>query len=201
MNGNPKLNDEVNASKFPLQYAKLGLDTRGLGCVMVKLEKSPLLDCVGDPGDYYVAKDAKLKWVNGWVADKKPHVTLRYGFLKKFDDAGYKALAEKALEGWEAPDVEVDKVAYFEGTQKGESYTCIVAKIRTEGTGLMEGYLRLGLVPNVATFPVYTPHLTICYFPKSKGEAERDALVRLLDKKLAGKKFGSAGLDWGTDPI
>lgn len=195
--GNPRLNKEINSSKFPLEYVKIGVDPNSLGCVLLDLQPSPKFDVVGDDDGYYVAKNKKLFWINGWVMSKNPHCTLRYGLLKDpSKDAGYRRLAEKALKGWSLPALEVDRVTFFEAGMKEESYWCVVAKLRVT-EALEEGHLRLGLVPNVMTYPAYNPHVTICYFPKERGEKERDRLIRIMENRLKGEKLKVKSVNWG----
>jgi 2'-5' RNA ligase len=146
-----------NAHVFGDTYKRLGIDLRDLGCLMIDTE-NPVASEI-DPESEYKSPDPKKFWVNG-VLDNW-HATVRYGFLN-----GVTADDVDAVIG----DMEVPKEIYVKGlevfpsTYPDEQYDCLVALVVSPA--LFDLNTQLSVLPNVNTFPVYKPHVTIGYFKK-----------------------------------
>jgi len=178
---------QMNSHMFKEIYKDLDIDLNKLGCVMVDLEprKSMLLSEESKKTiPLHYSKNPDLKWINGWIADKSPHITLLYGLLESAHT--WKNHINKVMDGWKMETVTIDHVDYFESTSEDEPYYCIVAHVKMTDE-LVEGHERLQLLPHVDTFVGYKPHMTICYIEKN--EEERDQLIKMFNKAWAGKEL------------
>lgn len=178
---------QLSSHQFKKVYEELRINLSNLGCVMLDLE--PLKNMWEEEGvsiALYYAKDKTRFWIDGWVADKAPHVTLLYGLLNK---TGYiKDHIEMVLEGWNLKEVEIEDIGYFNSPYDDEPYWCIVAHIKTTPE-LIEGHQRLEFLPHINTFAGYKPHMTICYLKKEQGEKYRDTMIKEFKKLWIGKKL------------
>jgi len=180
---------QIKAHDFKEVYEWLGINLDTLGCVMLDLEplegiSSP--ESEGGAGALYYAKNKERFWIDGWVCDKTPHITLLYGFLETAKN--YQPHIEKVLVGWDLPEVEIENVSFFDSPYTDEAYYCIVAHIKVSPK-LLEGHERLQFLPHIDTFAGYKPHMTIAYISKNEGENYRDNFINDLNNKLRGKKI------------
>lgn len=187
----------MKAHDFPEVYKWLGLNLSTLGCVMLDLEPLQIPNYTiqeyesGSQVNYdtwikeklYFAVDKTRFWIDGWVADKVPHVTLLYGLLETAKN--YEPHIEAVLKDWKLEEVEIEDIGYFDSPYPDEPYYCIVAHIK-KTPELVEGHERLCMLPHVKTFPGYKAHMTICYIKKD--ERFRDDLINQLRVNV-GKKI------------
>lgn len=151
---------QLSASQYPEVYEDLALDLNKLGCVMLDIEHEfPSLPANIEKFLYF-AKNKDHFWIDGYVAGKNPHITLLYGLLHEAES--YKKHIISVMSGWEIEDVTVKEIGVFPSPYKDDKYFCIVAHIEVTPK-LLEGHNRLRLLPHVATFPEYKPHLTLAY--------------------------------------
>lgn len=184
---------QLNSHQFEGIYKTLDINLDKLGCVMLDLE--PLenmwsIELDGAATALYYSKNPDRKWIDGWVCDKVPHITLLYGLL---DNAhNWENLIEMALWDWQLEEVEIDHISYFDSPYEDEPYYCIVAHIKVTDE-LMEGHQRLELLPHINTFTGYKPHMTICYLKKKQDKVQseqyRDTMIEHFNKCFAGKKL------------
>ena len=197
---------EVKAHNYKEIYEALGYNLSKLGCLMLDTEPIILPNYIvqdiqtGSGCNFdaliksygYVAKNKERFWIDGFVADKTPHLTLFYGFLQ---EAGcYKWHIEKLLEGTDIATVKIEDVDFFESPYEDEPYYCIVAKVE-KTSELLEAHNKMTLLPNIQTFPDYKPHITIAYIIKD--ELLRDDFIELLKKELVGKELKVTKLNFG----
>jgi 2'-5' RNA ligase len=179
---------QLKSHDFEEVYQWLGINLNTLGCVMLDLETLDIsaLNHDAGKGTFYYAQNKERFWIDGWVFDKTPHITLLYGFLETAKN--YQPHIEKVLDGWELPEVEIENVGYFDSPYPDEPYYCIVAHIKVSEK-LLEGHQRLQFLPHIDTFAGYKPHMTIAYISKNEGEKYRDDFVNDLNYKLRGEKL------------
>lgn len=189
---------EVKAHNYKEIYEMLGYNLSKLGCLM--LDTDPVItnyyqimqDGITAYFPEYKAKNKERFWIDGYVGDKTPHLTLFYGFLQ---EAGcYKWHIEKLLHGTNIENVKIEDVSFFESPYEDEPYYCIVAKVE-KTPELLEAHNKMTLLPNIQTFPDYKPHITIAYIIKD--EAIRDDFIKHLKKELIGKTLKVIGLNYG----
>jgi hypothetical protein len=188
---------QLSSHQFKTVYKWLGIDLDNLGCIMLDIE--PLgsmwsIEAEGAGAMLYYAKNKKRFWIDGWVADKSPHVTLLYGLLSS--GRALKSHVSRVLNGWNCRRVEISDVGYFDSPYPDEPYWCIVAHIKVDDV-LTEGHRRLEFLPHINTFTGYKPHMTICYLSKSPGEGYRDAMIDNFRKHWVGKKMLVKGVNFG----
>jgi 2'-5' RNA ligase len=182
----------MNWNQYSQVYEDLGIAVDTLGCVMLDLkplENMYSIELDGASVALYQSKNKKRFWINGWVADKKPHVTLLYGLLSKH----YKKHIDVVLSDWSCDQVIVDHVDYFPSPYSDENYYCIVAHIKTTPE-LLEGHRRLSLLPHINTFFDYKPHMTIAYINAEQGPAYRDKLIVQFNKLLQDKPIETVAI-------
>ena len=197
---------EIKAHNYKEIYEALGYNLSKLGCLMLDTEPIILSDyLIQDIGSGavcnfnelvksygYFAKNKDRFWIDGYVADKTPHLTLFYGFLQ---EAGcFKWHIEKLLEGTNISSVKIEDVSFFESPYEDEPYYCIVAKVE-KTPQLLEAHNKMTLLPNLQTFPDYKPHITIAYIIKD--EKIRDDFITQMKKELVGKELKVIGLNYG----
>lgn len=189
---------ELKAHNFPEVYKSLGLNLNTLGCVMLDLEPVPQMTyIIQDHKDgaqlsydrymmdyYHISPNKERFWIDGYVADKTPHVTLLYGLLQTAKN--YQWHIEQILEGWNLEEVEIDHFGYFESPYIDEEYYCIVGHLKITPQ-LQEGHDRLCMLPHLKTFPGYKAHTTIAYIKKD--EMIRDEFIKDLSREFSGKKL------------
>lgn len=189
---------ETKAHNYPEVYKALGYNLSKLGCLM--LDTQPIVteyyeimqDGVSAYFPEYKAKNKERFWIDGYIANKTPHLTLFYGFLQ--EASCYKWHIEKILEGTSIDSVKIEEVSYFESPYEDEEYYCIVAKVE-KTPELLEAHNKMTLLPNIQTFPDYKPHITIAYIIKD--ETIRDRFISHLKKELVGKTLKVVGLNYG----
>ena len=186
------MNKQLKSHDFAEVYKWLGINLNKLGCVMLDLEPLSVEHWIAQDGvssyllgfPLYYAKNKERFWIDGWIANKTPHLTLLYGLLE--EGKNYQPHIEKVLEGWKLEEVEIDDFGYFESPYPDEPYYCIVAHIKVTPE-LLEGHQRLEFLPHINTFAGYKPHFTIAYIEKN--ETVRDNLIADLRREFNGKKL------------
>jgi hypothetical protein len=164
----------VSAREFNF-YDELGIDPNGLRCVMLKTDYP--LDSFIDPGDGLDVPE--FPWANGVASDW--HLTLRYGFLPHVRQKH----VNEVLSRIPIPQfIELSYLSVF----RNDDYECVVALV--DSHGLREVNAALGVLPNIATFVPYKPHITIGYFPVGWFDKNRDKHdVKILVRTL-GLEYG-----------
>lgn len=178
---------KLNSNNFKKVYKELGVELDKLGCVMLDVEPNKQMMISEDAKNglsLYTSKNQNRKWINGWVADKTPHVTLLYGLIENANKI--KSQVDSVLDGWEIDSVEIENVSFFESPYEDEPYYCIIAHVK-KIEKLVEGHNRLQFLPHINTFPEYTPHITICYIEKNAKKMKE--VVAILNKGLSGIKI------------
>jgi len=189
---------ETKAHNYKEIYEMLGYNLSKLGCLMLDTEpiKTEYFQMMQDGITAYFpsyhATNKERFWIDGYVADKTPHLTLFYGFLQ--EAKCYKWHIEKLLEDTNFSSVKIETVDFFESPYEDEPYYCIVAKIE-KTPELLEAHNKMTLLPNIQTFPDYKPHITIAYIIKD--EAIRDDFIEHLKKEIVGKELKVIGLNYG----
>ena len=198
---------EIKAHNYKEIYEALGYNLSKLGCLMldtepIKLPSHIIQDWETGSGVnfdsfftelyMYKAKNKDRFWIDGYVSDKTPHLTLFYGFLQ---EAGcFKWHIEKLLEGTNISSIKIEDVSFFESPYEDEPYYCIVAKVE-KTPELLEAHNKMTLLPNLQTFPDYKPHITIAYIKKD--EHARDIFIEDMKSYLVGKELKVTGLNYG----
>jgi hypothetical protein len=190
----PATNEQIKAHDFPDVYEQLKIDLSTLGCVMLDLDPIPLPSLLPNI-ELHKSPNEKRFWIDGWVADKTPHVTLLYGLMqqaKKWD-----TYIDLLLRDWKLDSITIGDVGYFASPYVDEEYYCIVAHVE-KTPKLVEGHQRLEMLPHINTFAGYKPHFTIAYIKKD--DEMRDGLIAILKKDLVGKEFKvKKGLNLGCN--
>lgn len=189
---------DIKAHDYKEIYEMLGYNLSKLGCLMLDTEPIKtdyyriMQDGVTAYFPEYKAKNKERFWIDGYVADKTPHLTLFYGFLQ---EAGcYKKHIEILFKEERIETVKIEDISFFESPYEDEPYYCIVAKVE-KTPELLEAHNKLTLLPNIQTFPEYKPHITIAYIIKN--EIIRDDFIEHLKKELVGKELKITGLNFG----
>lgn len=189
---------EIKAHDYPEIYEMLGYNLSKLGCLM--LDTEPIItvyyqimqDGITAYFPEYKAKNKDRFWIDGYVADKTPHITLFYGFLQ--ESKCYKKHIEILLKDTNLNTVTIKEISYFDSPYPDEDYYCIVAKV--EMTPELEyAHNKMKLLPTIHTFPLYKPHITIAYIIKD--EYIRDDFIKHLSEKLVGQEIKVLGLNYG----
>lgn len=189
---------EIKAHNYPEIYNALGYNLSKLGCLMLDTEpiKTVYYEIMQDGittyfPEYKTQNKARF-WIDGYVADKTPHLTLFYGFLQ---EAGcYKWHIEKLLEDTSISNVTIEDVDFFESPYEDDKYYCVVAKVK-QTPELLHAHNKMMLLPNIQTFPDYKPHITIAYIVKD--EDIRDRFIKHLKQELVGKEIQVTGINYG----
>lgn len=185
------MSKQLNSHQFEQIYNDLKIDLDDLGCVMLDLE--PIKNIYVNEEDLYKTSNEKRFWIDGWVADNAPHVTLLYGLLANGHD--WSEYIEKVLKTWDFDGVTIENIGFFDSPYPDEDYYCIVAHLKTSEE-LLEGHRRLEFLPHINTFTGYKPHMTLCYIKKDKDL--RDKLIKKLNSKFRHKEIMIKGLNLGT---
>jgi 2'-5' RNA ligase len=200
------MKEEINAHNFKEVYEMLGINLSKLGCIMLDTEPiilpTYIIQDINDGSQCnfdtllksycYKAKNKERFWIDGYVADTTPHLTLMYGFLNEAKN--YIKHIEILLKDWKCEDVEIEDISYFNSPYQDEEYYCLIAKIK-QTPELIDGNERMKFLPHLNTFMGYKPHITIAYLIKD--ERVRDDFIELLKKELVGKKLKVVGLNYG----
>lgn len=177
---------QLNSHEFKEIYEREGIDLNKLGCVMLDTEPipKPTMYELEIPEAFYKAKNPDHFWIDGYVADKTPHVTLLYGLLTPANEQPENI--EEVMEGWELPSITIKEFGYFPSPMDDEQYYCIVGHVEVTPK-LLEAHQRLEFLPHVNTFAGYKPHVTVAYVVKD--EAIRDRIINDMNKLYAGKEL------------
>lgn len=143
---------------------------------------------------WYYAKDKSRFWIDGYVADKTPHITLFYGFLQ--EASCFTPHIEHLLEDTAISSIEIEDIDYFDSPYEDEPYYCVVAKVK-KTEGLLYAHNKMKLLPNIQTYPDYKPHVTLGYIVKN--ENIRDRFIAHMKDQLVGKTLAVTWLNyWGN---
>lgn len=177
---------QVSAHKFPDLYKSLGIDLNKLGCIMLDIEDNlPMPKSYEfEVENFYHAKNKAHFWIDGYCADKNPHVTLLYGLLTPAYEQPENI--KTVLEDWAISTVKIADIGYFPSTMEDEQYYCLIALIEVTPR-LLEGSQRLEFLPHVNTFTEYKPHMTIAYIKKD--DKLRDRMISDLRKLFVGREL------------
>lgn len=154
---------QFKAHDYADVYVDLGVNLNTLGCVMLGVE--PIDLSFIDSTALYYTNNLERFWINGRVADKKAHITLRYGLLPGVKQRH----AETVLQGWQPKPLDLRNsfIEVFPSPYADEDYGCVVLRPDIDKNDfLLEANERLSLLPNVNTFTGYKPHITIAYVKK-----------------------------------
>lgn len=188
---------EFNFNQFQNIYKGLHINTNSLGCIM--LDVKPLsnmysIEFEGAGIALYYAKNKERFWIDGWVVNKKAHITLLYGLMESGRE--WKNYVDIVLADCKIDEVEIGGISFFDSPYPDEPYYCIVAEIKITPE-LLEAHQRLELLPHINTFPGYKAHMTICYLSKSQGEGYRDRMIAEFNNLWKGKKLKALGINYG----
>lgn len=174
-----KMANKISSYQYKEIYKEMGIDMKGLYCVMLELEIDETMPQIPKE-DQYFDETGKFDWVKGYVAKNgEMHCTLLYGLL----DMVKKRHVEEVLRGWDA-QIEIEEVTQFDAPDKQEYY-CVIGKIK-KTEPLVKGHQMLSLLPHINTFLEYQPHVTLAYIKKD------DEILSETKKKLKfleGKRF------------
>lgn len=190
--------NEIKAHDHKEIYEMLGYNLSKLGCLMLDTEPIKtdyyqiMQDGVTAYFPEYKAKNKERFWIDGYVADKTPHLTLFYGFLQ--EAKCYQKHIDILLKDTNIKKIKIEDISFFESPYEDEPYFCIVAKVE-KTPELLKAHNKMTLLPNIQTFPDYKPHITIAYIIKD--EAIRDDFIKHLKKDLIGKELQVTGLNYG----
>lgn len=193
---------EIKAHDFPSVYKDLNIDLSKLGCVMLDVDPIYNNTDVDDeeysrfyyvePKYLYYAKNKDKFWINGWVAEETPHMTLLYGLMKEAEE--YKDQIKELLKDWNCKSVQIEDIDSFDSPYKDEEYYCIVAKLKLTDN-IIEGHNRMQLLPHIDTYSEYKPHVTICYIQKN--DKLRDEIIKDLKETLVGRRLYITNINLG----
>ena len=192
---------QLKSHDFKEVYQGLGLNLSTLGCVMLDLSPIELPQKYIDgfthyPTFYthlYYAKDKTRFWIDGFVAEKTPHVTLLYGLIETAKN--YEWHIEQVLKGWKLEEVEIESIGSFDSPYPDEEYYCIVAHVKITPE-LLEGHQRLEFLPHINTFAGYKAHFTLAYIKKD--DIAKKDVIEIFEDILLGKRLKvSEGLNLG----
>ena len=168
---------ELNSHLFEDIYKELNINLDKFGCIMLDIE--PIQGIEIKEKWLYYAKDKDKFWIDGFTFKKIAHLTLLYGLLE--NGLKWKKYVKQVLDGWELPNVVIEKIGYFDSPYKDEPYYCIVAHVKVTNK-LLEGHQRLEFLPHVNTFTGYKPHITLAYIKKD--ELIRDSIIKLFENMV-----------------
>lgn len=189
---------DIKAHNYKEIYEMLGYNLSKLGCLMLDTEPIKIIyyqimqDGISTYFPGYYTKNKDRFWIDGYVADRTPHLTLFYGFLQ--EAKCYRRHIEILLKDTNISSVKIEDISFFESPYDDENYYCIVAKVE-KTPELLEAHNKMTLLPNIQTFPDYKPHITIAYIIKD--EKIRDDFISHLKKELVGKELKVLGLNFG----
>lgn len=139
-----------------------------LGCVMLKTT-SPLKNPYHSLPSAFIAEEyhsdnPNLSHITGIQVNH--HVTVRYGFLPEVPEYDLQYVIDcinRPAGKWAW--VNIIDFEVFESKIEEENYECVVALLDPNSI-LGDLHKQFGVLPNLATFPEYKPHVTIGYFNK-----------------------------------
>jgi len=175
---------QLKSHDFQQVYEELNISLDELGCVMLDLE--PLENMGSVALALYHSPNKERFWINGWVCDKNPHITLLYGLVET--GVKWENHIETVLKDWQIETVKIDHIDYFDSPYPDEPYYCLVAHIEVTEK-LLEGHQRLEFLPHINTFAGYKPHMTIAYIDKNQGETYRDKMIANFNELWSGKSM------------
>ncbi len=174
-------------------YEEMGIDLGRLGCVMVDTDPVQISDVIPPDALYYSKNRERFPHMTGIVSEEIPHATLLYGLLSPGPEI--REQVDTMLQGWAADHVTIDHVGYFDNPKAEEPHYCLVAHLKPGGS-LSEGNARLQRLPHINVHPPdYKPHLTLAWLKRDPAVVE--ACVRALNARLAGKRIGVRGINYG----
>lgn len=183
---------ELSGYDFEDVYKDLHISRLNLGCVMMDTEKLPEFTINEDL--LYYSKNPEMKYVQGQVSDRSPHVTLLYGIqpgVKKWH-------VDRVLEGWELPEVKVKYIDHFDPELPNDPYYCVVAHLDVED--LIPAHKRLSFLPHVNTYQDYKAHLTLAYIDKRAIDVDDfNGLKYDLFSLLNGVTLKPLGINYGSN--
>lgn len=160
-----------------------GLTVSDLECVMLDV---PAMDIEGAIDDLWVESDLffgdipELKYAQGAVAEKSPHLTLLFGI---HPSDSYEEDVLVKLEGWDIPDLLINEIKYFPSRIDGQNYICLYAEV-IPSASLLIGRNILEELPYTSEFDDYKPHITLAYLRTDTG-ADTQGWVNRLNAKFA----------------
>lgn len=138
------------------------------GCVMMYFDiqnwKKDVLSII-DKEDVYDKE--------GFGYENDPHITLLYGFLPEVEQQDIK----DRLIGNPKIVIELKNINIFQGTEYD------VVKFEIENNLLHDMNKRLLELPNENEYPVYQPHMSICYVKPGRGVK----YIQKIDKTIVAK--------------
>ena len=138
-------------------YARMGIDVKKLGCVMLNVSAIDLHRHVPDALWY---RDPETPWING--PELEPHITLLFGLMESAHT--WREYVDEVMEGWTAPEfIGIRSFERFGGPTA--PYDAIVGVVNYGHFHLKDAHQRLSRLPHINTFP-YQPHLTVGYVVK-----------------------------------
>lgn len=179
----------AKATDFDWWMSDFNIDPNKLGCLMLNVLNPWHKPMLHMPLPFNLPEGSLYKHLKKYeyVSDKLDyvqgvldhwHITARYGFLPEVKKKHVEAIVEQV----DTPEfLNVKKIDVWESVN-GENYECVVAKIETgESSILNELWQSLGVLPNISTFP-YEPHVTLGYFVPGTWQSEfSDAVLKILD--------------------
>jgi hypothetical protein len=197
---------KVTSYQFQHVYQALGMDTRGMGVVMLDLpciEVRSLIPNFSEDELFY-ANDPKRAYLGGTPAEEVSHVTLLYGLLENAATTWH-PFVKGMLDGWEPEPVRIAKVTTFDSANPEEKYKVIIGELELT-PNLLEGRHRLQLLPHIETFPGdYRAHITLAYVKDEPANVDwafstPEKWVRSLREELTGKLLPPLGINYGSEP-
>lgn len=170
---------------------------RSLGAVMLPIDGFNVSGRIpGGRDDLYESKNPDLWHVRGAVGEVNPHVTLRFGLLQPAWDTR-EIIHELLIEDGLLPKYgEFDQVYRFDSPYENEPYSCIALGVKTD-PDLLDAHNALGMLPNVATYTTYKPHVTIAYVRREAAEKWVEGWQHWLTLE-GGSRFSYTGsIDYG----
>lgn len=180
----------MNQADLLDMYAKLGVNTDQLGCIMLEVAALKVSDVVDEDELYF---SPNMQYAQGIVSEwKLPHVTLLYGLMKSGQD--WKAYVDMLLEGIDLSTVTIQSIATFDNVDGDTEYSVYVALVEvTPELKLANDNLRK--LPHIDGFADYKPHITLFY--AKRNDAVRDELVGVLNDRFAGNKLETKDINYG----
>lgn len=173
----------MQANQFDF-YPELGIDLSKLGYLMLDTE-TPLDGDLPNDGEY-ISADPNKPYVKGLLTDW--HITARGGLLENVRQTQVKEVLTLSVvpASLSIADVEVFPSPYLD-----EPYDCVVALIdAAPGSEIFQLNSDLGVLPNIATYTEYRPHVTIGYFEQGWYAANSNEVLLKDTVPVLGINFG-----------
>jgi len=181
----------LNGNELASIYTSLGIRLDSLGCIMLDVSNDIIPD-FPSWDDLYVSPDPVKFWINGFVANETPHVTVLYGLMQSGNN--WKKYVNDIIRGWNISSVTIKEVGYFNSPYPDEPYYCIIAHLDISPE-LQAMHDRLRVLPHVDTNPGFKAHITIAYIKNDP--LVRDNVIGYYNSRLAGKELDVLGLNYG----